>query len=75
MQLLYAHFLPGVVIKTGSTEAIQHEAAVLNDVHHPNVVAAYGTVMGPEMSDGSQEVYLAMERLGPSLMDRVMDLK
>ena len=70
VQLLHAHFLPGAVIKTGSLKAIEHEAAVLNDVHHPNVVAAYGTVFGPQ---GSQEVYLAMERLGPSMLDRVRD--
>ena len=75
VQAMSTYFLPGAVFKkAGSKAAIEHEAGILRQVQHPNIVTAYGTMMGPPSTAGPQQhVYLAMERLGQSLEDRRMD--
>lgn len=76
VQAMSIPVLPGAVFKkAGSQQAIEHEAGILRQVSHPNIVAAYGTMVGPAPSAGSkQHVFLAMERLGTSLQARQQDL-
>ena len=59
--------------KAGSVSAIEHEAGILRQVQHPAIVAAYGTMWGPKQPDGSQHLYLAMERLSFSMLNRITD--
>lgn len=67
--------LPGAVFKTGGNQAaIEHEAGILRQVQHPNIVAGYGTMWGPKRADGSRTLYLAMERLSYSMDARLSDL-
>ena len=74
VQSIATCFLPGVVFKTAATvEDIEHEAGVLRQVQHPNLVAGYGTMWGPKNPDGSQNLYLAMERLSFTMLDRLCD--
>ena len=76
VQAMATSFLPGAVFKkAGSVSDIQHEAGVwgLRQVQHPSIVAAYGTMWGPKQPNGSQHLYLAMERLSFSLLDRISD--
>ena len=76
VQVLHAHFLPGAIVKSSaSIESLQHEAEILADIQHPNVVAGYGTMWGPVLADGSRQIFLAMERLDHSLADRIKDMK
>lgn len=68
---LSAYILPHAVVKTSRTaKSIEHEAEVLSDIHHPNVVAGYGTLLGPVLEDRTRRLYLSMERLHHSLLDR-----
>lgn len=71
---LQAFFLPNVAIKTsGSNSNLRHEAELLSDICHPNVVAGYGTMWGPPEANGTKTLYLAMECMSHSLEDRRKD--
>lgn len=69
---LHAWALPGAAVKSSSDElCLQHEAEVMSDIQHPNVLPGYGLLLGPALADGSRPLYLAMERLHQSLQTRL----
>ena len=70
---LSSAFLPcKVAVKTGSQQQLQEEAAVMGELRHPNIVAGYGLLWGPQAADGSGPLWLAMERMQGSLAERLL---
>ncbi len=63
------HYMPGVVLKKGRLHSLEEEAELMWKVDHPNLVRIFLKVSTTEEdpTDYSPLVYLAMERLGPSL--------
>ena len=61
--------LPGIVLKKGRLHSLDHEAQLLWVAEHPCVVHLYGMVSTSEADpdDNCPLVYLAPERLGPSI--------
>ena len=58
-----------VVLKKGSKVHLTEEARKLWRVPHPNLVQLFCMVSTPQLdpTDGSPQICLAMERLGPDL--------
>ena len=55
---------PNVVFKQGSRQDLEHEADLLHEVHHPNVLHTYG-LFSPR--EDLEDCYLALERMDTSL--------
>ena len=67
--------LPGVVLKRGVAWQLQEEARLHWLVHHPNVATLYGQLSSPDLDEGEQVGYLALERLACTLKQHLADHK
>ena len=66
------HF-PNVVLKKSDHTRIRTEAEHLWRLRHPNVIHAYAVLESQEHdNEGNRMEYLALERLGPSLLSRMV---
>ncbi len=60
--------VPNTVFKQGSPSELEHEAAIMHELRHPNVVQSFGLISakGP---DGPKTQCLVLERVNCSLED------